>query len=174
MLLLARHLNTNGLKFANSSIANQFRGEAAIAVGPFVASTLQYPTGLPRRIANRPALSDRVGKRFFTVNVFATPHCVDRSNRMPMIGSRNVDGIDIAALYQFAKIFKSCTILVSIVLVDFLGGGFQMVLINITGGDKLDPRVFEKLVGVVATLTATTDRSHHDPITWRDRTAQPQ
>jgi hypothetical protein len=71
VFLLARHLNSHGFNLAQSSIANKFGGEPAIAVGSFVAPALQHATRLGLRISDGFAFAKRVRQRLFTINVFA-------------------------------------------------------------------------------------------------------
>ena len=68
----------------------------------------------------------------------------------------------------------SGAILISIFRIDDFGTQLEMLFVNIAGGDKLNALVTQQGFGVVATLTATSNRTHDDSFTGRHPTAKTQ
>ena len=174
MFLFARHLNSNRLHFAKSLRPYELSCQTTIMSRTFVAAALQDSTGTSRGVTDDHALAIRVGERFFAIDILARSHCSNRSNAVPMVGRRNMDRVDVASLQQLPKILESGTVLIAIVFVDFIGGLGEVIFVDITDGNELDPFVLKKSARVVPALSSAANRGHDDSLTrsYRSRKTQ--
>jgi len=94
----------DGFQLPDASVAHKLAGPPEVGVGTLLAARLQYPLVVADGIAHCPPFYDGERERLLTVDVLACTARIDDLKRVPVIGSRDLDGVDILARKQLAVV----------------------------------------------------------------------
>ncbi len=186
------HVDLDGVKFSQAPVAHQFAGLAHRAGRAFVRAGLEDAAIAFHRLAHGSPLGDRVGQRFFAIDILAGPRRRDRDEGMPVIGSADQRRINILACQQFAEVGVQIAPLelarlrpVLIGLFHFLERGLQTMrtpivvppigpLFHIAQCHHLHVGHAEELLHVPGSLPAQADAPHCDAVARRGAALRPQ
>ncbi len=111
-------------------------------------------------VANELVLFKRQRQRLLAKNVFSGQQGLDRNLDVPMIGSRDADHIDVAAIKQLAIVAVDIRLALANAFIILCS--FGVLLVNI--GDRHDVSETGVPFAVTATHTAKTDAANDRPI----------
>src|SRR4051812_10007370 len=132
-------------QFSDLSFLNQITGPLEIGAGAVLNSDLNDAFVSSGHINHPAPFLDEKSQRFFAINIFAGStrhHC---HQRMPMVGSRHDDSIDIFAFKEFSKIRKLFA-----TTAGKRGAGFEPGSINVSHPNYIDVALLHETVGVNA------------------------
>ncbi len=89
---------------ADPAVAHQLAGAAEPPVRTLLAAGLENDVRLVDRVAHRAALGDRERQRLLAVDVLLGLAGLDDHDRVPVVGSADLDGVDIRRPEDLAKI----------------------------------------------------------------------
>jgi hypothetical protein len=90
----------------------------------------------------------------------------DGGNCVPVIGHRQLYGIEVAATDQLTKINIGAAVAVAVLLVYYFFGAVKMTLVDIADGYHLHLGPFQEAPHITCPLRADAYRSHDYPVAW--------
>ena len=165
---------------ADAAVADVLDGAAEVAVefGALLAAGLEHDVVVARRLHHRARFGDRQRQRLFAIDVLASASGEDRGDGVPVIRRADDDGVDIAAIQQFAEIDVCGATAIGAGLA-FLGVGTMHALdgvlaanaVHVADGDDLRAAVAEEALEMSAIHHADADEAEIDaavgPRPWR-------
>ncbi len=113
------------------------------------------------------AFTQRSRLGLLTVDIFAVAAGFDHHDRVPMVGSRDMHGIDVGSREQFAEVVVGLAVLVLIMCVGSGLGGVADAGSYFGHRNVLHVAASHEGSHIPLPHVADPDASHHDPVTCR-------
>ena len=128
-----------------------------------LAAHLQDPSGLLLRREHPGALVDRVHHRLLAVDVLARLEGVDRHLHVPVVGARHDHRVHVLAGEHLAVVAGQLDVLAELPL-----ALLEAAVVDVGGGDELDPGDLERRLGVALAHPARPEECQPDAVVGRD------
>ena len=151
------HLHVADL--ADAAAANQGDGLLELAAGALLAAGLKDARIAPDHLDELLGLLDGEGQRLLAVDVLPGPAGVHAGERVPVVGGRDADGVDVIPGEQLAVV-----VVAHATIADALLGRFPPVCVDITHGQDLGLIVPDEAAEMSAAHAADPDEAHRDPL----------
>jgi hypothetical protein len=115
--------------------------------------------------------SDGSGERLFAVNILLVP---SRFERMPMIGHRQHDGVDIGPRHHLPVIVVGFAVVVLLLSVDGCERFREVILVDVRTRQHLTIGLAHEVAGVARALHSPTDHPHGNPVGWGRTSVSPE
>ena len=151
-------------EFAEEAVADDFGSDAEIVLAALPGA------GLPDALVFLDSgddgllLGDGAGEGFFAVDVFAVFGGLNGDDAVPVVWEGEHDGVDIGAGHELAEVVIGFAVAVFVVAVDGVGGGGEVLLVDVAGGDDLAVSFGEEFIGVAGAHHAPADDAHGEAI----------
>jgi len=125
----------------------------------------------PHGVDHSPGLFDRLRQGFLAVDILARLGGLDDRNRVPVVGGRNHDGVDIVPGDHLAEVAVGIATLVraaalaGVIIFDDLLAASQLELVDIAGCDDVRAGRVEEGLHQVLALLAGADETQGDSFT---------
>ena len=159
------------LELADAAVANQFAGEAEIAVAALLAADLNDALVVAHRFHEAFAFVNGERERFLGVDILAGLDRKQVHERVPVVGRAGDDDVNVIALHELAKVLVLLRHLP--VLRELLGRGLGMAVVHVA--DREHVSEVGGAAAVAAALSAATDQGDAGTVirTERLRAARP-
>ena len=157
----------NFLDFANGAALNN-RRHVAVVFHNALAAARADAVVFARRLDDEARFLKRQRQRLFAVDVFARLARLDGNLRVPMVGARADDRVDVVALKNvlIMRVFRR--VIDVITLVDAVGGSIKMIFIAVADAQRTELRIAEEPAEEFVAAVAETDVEELDYVAWRD------
>ena len=156
---------------ADDTVAHEFARGAKFPRGPLHGAGLEHDVVLAHRLHHGLRFVNRLAKRFFAVDVFLRVGGCNRNKRVPMVGRRDDDRIDVFASDQFAEIVISGAPFVRavgrfgcVVILDHLLRVLAACGVHVAHGEHLGLGVGQKAAEQTAVLSSHANETKRDAV----------
>ena len=174
IIMAARQTHFAVGHFTDQTVAHDFRCLVKRGLGALPRAGLPDEIVLLDGAHNGLLLGDRLGQGFFAINILPAPGCLGGHQLMPVVRYRDHHRVDVIAREHLLVIVVRLAILVSIVIVDRIDCGLQVVRVQIARGHHLAILLRQECLGITRTLHAPADDSQSDLAGGRGASAAPR
>ena len=130
----AGHADQDRLQLADLPVAHQLARTPELAVGALLGAELEHDAAFLDGLAQGLRGADAPADGLFAVHVLAPPDRFQRDERVPVVGRRDLHGVDVLALHEFPEVLVGSAVLVVVELVHRLLGLVPLGFMHVAHG----------------------------------------